>query len=155
MTNIKKKGMRIKVNEDMSNVMNQFSNILKEKNIDINQILNKVADSPTSNSNANTTNAQTSFNTVDTASNTSNDFNLDIETILKIKNIMQQMNTKNVPRNNLLNSLKPFLRKEKQEKLDEYIKYANLLNILELFNSNGGAFSNDHKSDNWKFYSHK
>jgi hypothetical protein len=26
---------------------------------------------------------------------------------------------------------------------------------LELFNSNGGAFSNDHKSDNWKFYSHK
>ena len=121
MPNIKKKGMRIKVNEDMSNVMNQFSNILKEKNIDINQILNKVADSPTSNSNANTTNAQTSFNTVDTTSNTSNDFNLDIETILKIKNIMQQMNTKNVPRNNLLNSLKPFLRKEKQEKLDEYI----------------------------------
>ena len=62
---------------------------------------------------------------------------------------MQQMNQKNVPRNNLLNSLKPFLRKEKQEKLDEYIKYANLLNLLELFNSKGGDNSNDNKSINW------
>lgn len=136
------------MNEDLSNVMNQFSNILKEKNIDINQILNKVSDNPSnssSNSNANTSDNQNSFTSNITGES---DFNLDIETILKIKNIMQQMNQKNVPRNNLLNSLKPFLRKEKQEKLDEYIKYANLLNLLELFNSKGGDNSNENKSIN-------
>ncbi len=136
------------MNEDLSNVMNQFSNILKEKNIDINQILNKVSDNPSnssSNSNTNTSDNQNSFTSNITGES---DFNLDIETILKIKNIMQQMNQKNVPRNNLLNSLKPFLRKEKQEKLDEYIKYANLLNLLELFNSKGGDNSNENKSIN-------
>ena len=136
------------MNEDLSNVMNQFSNILKVKNIDINQILNKVSDNPSnssSNSNTNTSDNQNSFTSNITGES---DFNLDIETILKIKNIMQQMNQKNVPRNNLLNSLKPFLRKEKQEKLDEYIKYANLLNLLELFNSKGGDNSNENKSIN-------
>lgn len=135
------------MNEDLSNVMNQFSNILKEKNIDINEILNKVSDNPsnTSNSNTNTSDNQNSFTSNITGES---DFNLDIETILKIKNIMQQMNQKNIPRNNLLNSLKPFLRKDKQKKLDEYIKYANLLNLLELFNLEGGDNSNENKSAN-------
>ena len=124
------------MNEDLSNVMNQFSNILKEKNIDLNTILNKASDNPSNSSELD--NNQNSF-----SSNNQTDFNLDIETILKIKDIMQQMNQKNAPRNNLLNSLKPFLRKNKQEKLDEYIKYANLLNLLELFNSKGGNNSNE------------
>lgn len=128
------------MNEDLSNVMNQFSNILKEKNIDLNTILNKASDNPSNSSELD--NNQNSF-----SSNNQTDFNLDIETILKIKDIMQQMNQKNAPRNNLLNSLKPFLRKNKQEKLDEYIKYANLLNLLELFNSKGGNNSNENKSN--------
>ena len=128
------------MNEDLSNVMNQFSNILKEKNIDLNTILNKASDNPSNSSELD--NNQNSF-----FSNNQTDFNLDIETILKIKDIMQQMNQKNAPRNNLLNSLKPFLRKNKQEKLDEYIKYANLLNLLELFNSKGGNNSNENKSN--------
>ena len=106
----------------------------------MNTILNKASDN--SDKPTNSDSNQDSF-----SSNNQNDFNLDIETILKIKNIMQQMNQKNVPRNNLLNSLKPFLRKEKQEKLDEYIKYANLLNLLELFNSKGGDNSNENKSN--------
>lgn len=128
------------MNEDLSNVMNQFSNILKEKNIDLNTILNKASNNPSNSSELD--NNQNSF-----SSNNQTDFNLDIETILKIKDIMQQMNQKNAPRNNLLNSLKPFLRKNKQEKLDEYIKYANLLNLLELFNSKGGNNSNENKSN--------
>ena len=128
------------MNEDLSNVMNQFSNILKEKNIDLNTILNKASDNPSNSSELD--NNQNSF-----SSNNQTNFNLDIETILKIKDIMQQMNQKNAPRNNLLNSLKPFLRKNKQEKLDEYIKYANLLNLLELFNSKGGNNSNENKSN--------
>ena len=41
----------------------------------------------------------------------------------------------NTPRNNLLYSLKPFLREEKKKKLDQYIKIANLLKVLEILNS--------------------
>ena len=130
------------MNDDLSNVMNQFSQILKDKNIDINQIINKTSDNSNSSNNQNTHVNQNSFTS---NSNSSSDFNLDIQTILKIKDIMGKMNQKNIPRNNLLNSLKPFLRKEKQEKLDEYIKYANLLNLLELFNSTGGEKNNDTK----------
>lgn len=130
------------MNDDLSNVMNQFSQILKDKNIDINQIINKTSDNSNSSNNQNTQVNQNSFTS---NSNSSSDFNLDIQTILKIKDIIGKMNQKNIPRNNLLNSLKPFLRKEKQEKLDEYIKYANLLNLLELFNSTGGEKNNDTK----------
>lgn len=130
------------MNDDLSNVMNQFSQILKDKNININQIINKTSDNSNSSNNQNTQVNQNSFTS---NSNSSSDFNLDIQTILKIKDIMGKMNQKNIPRNNLLNSLKPFLRKEKQEKLDEYIKYANLLNLLELFNSTGGEKNNDTK----------
>ena len=130
------------MNDDLSNVMNQFSQILKDKNIDINQIINKTSDNSNSSNNQNTQVNQNSFTS---NSNSSSDFNLDIQTILKINDIMGKMNQKNIPRNNLLNSLKPFLRKEKQEKLDEYIKYANLLNLLELFNSTGGEKNNDTK----------
>ena len=72
------------MNEDLSNVMNQFSNILKEKNIDLNKIINKASDN--SDKPTNSDSNQDSF-----SSNNQNDFNLDIETILKIKNIMQQM----------------------------------------------------------------
>ena len=130
------------MNDDLSNVMNHFSQILKDKNIDINQSINKTSDNSNSSNNQNTQANQNSFTS---NANSSSDFNLDIQTILKIKDIMGKMNQKNIPRNNLLNSLKPFLRKEKQEKLDEYIKYANLLNLLELFNSTGGEKNNDTK----------
>ena len=78
------------MNEDLSNVMNQFSNILKEKNIDLNKIINKASDN--SDKPTNSDSNQDSF-----SSNNQNDFNLDIETILKIKNIMQQMNQKMLP----------------------------------------------------------
>ena len=72
------------MNEDLSNVMNQFSNILKEKNIDINQILNKVSDNPSnssSNSNTNTSDNQNSFTSNITGES---DFNLDIKEWLSL-----------------------------------------------------------------------
>ena len=59
----------------------------------------------------------------------SNNFNLDMNTIMKMKSIMENMNNKNDPRANLLYSLKPYLRDSKKEKLDQYV---NLLNISEI-----------------------
>lgn len=64
--------------------------------------------------------------------------NIDVKTIMKMKSIMEKMNSKNDPRSNLLYSLKPYLRESKKEKLDQY---ANLLNIAKL----SELFKNDNK----------
>ena len=52
-----------------------------------------------------------------------------MNTILKMKSIMEKMNNQNDPRTNLLYSLKPYLREERKEKLDQY---ANLLNVAKI-----------------------
>jgi len=106
------------MNEDLSNVLNNFSDILKEKNIDLNSILGG----------ENPPNTETNQN--------DEDFSFDINTILKIKNIMSAMNGKNGPRNQLLHSLKPYLEDTKKEKLEQYIKIANLLSALDSLDDN-------------------
>lgn len=98
------------MDNDFSEVLNKFSDILKEKNIDLNNIAGGSPIPPAENS----------------------DFSLDIETILKIKNIMSKLNqNQDCPRNKLLFSLMPYLEKEKQDKLEQYIKIANLLSVIE------------------------
>lgn len=64
------------------------------------------------------------------SSNNAFDFsNIDMNTILKMKSVMEKMNNKNDPRSNLLYSLKPYLREGRKEKLDQY---ANLLNVAKI-----------------------
>ncbi len=105
--------------EDLSQVLNKFQDILKEKDIDLNNVLNS---SQSTNSN--------------NSSNTKNDpFNFDIKTIMKIKSLLNQINNQNSPRNNLLLSLKPFLKNEKKEKLDQYIQISNIISIIGLLNN--------------------
>ena len=72
------------------------------------------------------------------SSNNSNNFdfsNLDINTIMKMKSVMEKMNTSNDPRSNLLNSLKPYLREERKGKLDQYSNIMNIAKIAELLNN--------------------
>lgn len=100
------------MNDDISELIGKFTDILKEKDIDLNKI---AGDDPSP------------AKTVENA-----DFSIDIETILKIKNIIQKINQNSYsPRNAILNSLKPYLEAEKKEKLDKYIRIANLLTLLE------------------------
>lgn len=102
------------MNEDFSEVISKFKNILEEKNIDMPSIANNSRNS----------------------SEKSDGFDIDIATILKIKNMIGSAKEKNSPRMQLLNALKPFLHKEKQEKLEEYMKLANIITILEILNEN-------------------
>lgn len=79
-------------------------------------------------------------------SNNSNNFdfsNLDINTILKMKSVMEKLNNKNDPRYNLLNSLKPYLRDEKKNKIDQYANLLNIAKITEIFNSDIKENNND------------
>lgn len=79
-------------------------------------------------------------------SQTANNFNfnnIDINTMMKMKSVMEKMNNSSSPRNNLLQSLKPYLRDEKRSKLDQYSNLLNMANIMELFNQ-----KNDNKENN-------
>lgn len=65
--------------------------------------------------------------------------NIDMNTILKIKQIMEKMNkSKNDPRSNLLLSLKPYLKPSRKQKVDQYIQLFNMGSIMEDFNFMGG-----------------
>ena len=64
---------------------------------------------------------------------------IDIDTILKIKNIMETLNKKDDPRSNLLYSLKPYLRESKQKKLDQYVNLFKITQITQLFKNEKGS----------------
>lgn len=64
---------------------------------------------------------------------------IDMNTILKMKSVMEKMNQKkNDPRSNLLLSLKPYLKQSRQDKVDQYIQLFNMGSILENMNFMGG-----------------
>ena len=70
------------------------------------------------------------------AENVSN--NIDIETILRIKSIIENLNKKDDPRSNLLYSLKPYLRESRQKKLDQYVNLLKITQISNLFKNEKG-----------------
>ena len=84
--------------------------------------------------NSNTANSNSNSNGFDFSS-------IDMNTILKMKSVMEKMNTKNDPRANLLYSLKPYLREERKDKLDQYANLFNVAKIAELL-------KNDNKENN-------
>ena len=113
-------------------MIENFSSMMGNNNNNSNRSENSVNSEDSNNSN--------NPNSSNENNNSSNfDFsNIDVKTIMKMKSIMEKMNSKNDPRSNLLYSLKPYLRESKKEKLDQY---ANLLNIAKL----SELFKNDNK----------
>ena len=90
-------------------------------------------------------NSSTSINPEDILSkfsqskdDSNNSSSLDFDTILKIKSIMEALNNKNDPRSNLLYSLKPYLRKSKQAKLDQYVNIMKISQVTNLFKNEKG-----------------
>lgn len=124
------------MNDDFSNIVNNFSKILEDKNIDLNSVLNTI----------NAKNYE-SFSTkstepVENSSLFSNFDGLDLNSLFKIKNIISKLNSNNDYRANLLLSLKPYLRDSKKKKIDQYIQILKLITLLESLDIEGG-FSND------------
>ena len=75
------------------------------------------------------------------APSASNPFmNLDMETMMKFGKIISSMNRED-PRKNLLLSLKPFLRNDRQKNVDTYIFVLGILNVLDSFNSEDSGFN--------------
>ncbi len=85
-------------------------------------------------------NKQTSENSTNHNSSSNNanfDFSqIDMNTILKMKSVMEKLNNSNDPRSNLLYSLKPYLREEKKGKIDQYANLLNVAKIADLLKDN-------------------
>ena len=88
---------------------------------------------------ANNTNTNNNTNNTNNTNNNNSNFDfsqIDMNTILKMKSVMEKLNTSNDPRSNLLYSLKPYLREEKKEKIDQYANLLNVAKIADLFKDN-------------------
>ena len=106
-------------------VMANFSSMMNNNNNNSNNNSNKTEnnkDLNNNNSDNNTGNSNNSFNFN----------NIDMNTMLKMKSIFDKISTSNDPRSNLLASLKPYLRDNKKQKLDEYANLINFAKIAEI-----------------------
>ena len=103
---------------------NDLNNMLGQISPEMINNLSSMLNSSTQNSNNHNSNNSTS------------NLNFDMNTIMKMKSIMENMNNKNDPRANLLYSLKPYLRDSKKDKLDQYVNLLNVSKIAELMNNN-------------------
>ncbi len=84
-------------------------------------------------------NSNTNNNHTNNVNNNNANFDfsqIDMNTILKMKSVMEKLNTSNDPRSNLLYSLKPYLREEKKGKIDQYANLLNVAKIADLLKDN-------------------
>ena len=131
-------------NEDMSEIIQKISGMMNNSNNNPNT--NNENDISSNSNNINPDNIKNILNTLNSESSTSNNsndnnnINFDINTILRMKNVMDKINSSgNDPRANLLLSLKPYLNNNRRHKLDEYMQFLNISRIIEAFNSDNGA----------------
>ena len=118
-----------KPKEVNNNINYNYSQKQDNANFDISNIFNML-------NGFNNSNSQQS----NTSSFSSNPFaNIDMETMMRVGKIFSTMN-KEDPRKNLLLSLKPFLRDNRQKNVDTYIFILGILNVLDSFNNGDSGF---------------
>ncbi len=123
---------------DMNDIFQKINSIMSDKETADN--LKNIID------NFNTSSQDKSQTSEDNSEHSSNnDFpNFDIDTFLRLKKIMDGMNSsKNDSRTNLLLSLKPYLTDSKKEKIDQYIRFLKIASVVESMNLTGGDEKNE------------
>lgn len=110
-------------------VLANFSSMMNNNNNNSNNSSNKTEN------NKDLNNSNNSDNNTGNNNNSFNFNNIDMNTMLKMKSIIDKMNNSNDPRSNLLASLKPYLRDNKKQKLDEYANLLNFAKIAEILNN--------------------
>ena len=121
---------------DNGNLSYAISNISPEMIQNFSKILSNQGE----NQNANNQNNQVKKeeqNESKTENSTFDFSNLDMNTVMKMSSAINKMkDTKNDPRANLLNSLKPYLRDSKKGQLDIYMILLNVAKIAEIMKDN-------------------
>ena len=119
-----------------TNTSNQDTNNFNITPEMINNLANILQNNSSDNSQDNSQGKNASFN--DSDSSAFNSSNIDFETIMKIKSIMDTLNKKDDPRSNLLYSLKPYLRESRRKKLDQYVNLFKITQVTNLFKNEKG-----------------
>ena len=139
------------MNDDMSDLMAKLNSMLDSdsanglKGMINNFSNNNSSDDSSSGNNYSTTSGSNNYNGNNTEDESSG-FNIDFDTIMKMKSVMDAMNSKkNDPRAKLLMSLKPYLKDSRKQKLDQYVQLLNMSSVFELFKENGGDFNSNSK----------
>lgn len=122
----------------MSDVFEKLNNIAGKNNVSPDMVNNLFNMLNNSNSSNNANNSSDSSNSNNNQSNENNSNGIDIETIMRMKSIIDKMNAKDDPRANLLQSLKPYLKESRQSKVDQYIQLMNMSKVMEVFPFMGG-----------------
>lgn len=119
---------------NMSDMMKNLSSMLGGKEIpdNVKDMFNNFMNTASSNSSNNSNKTSTSDNV---------DFsNIDINTILKMQQIVKSINSEqSSSRVNLLRSLKPYLKPSRQDKVEQYIQLFNMEKVFEMMNHDGGG----------------
>ena len=133
--NLSKEGA---MSDNMSNLMNQISNMLNNNEIP-DEIKNMMSNLSQNQKGSNTSSSHSNTASPNANSTSEQVPDIDIETIMKIKKVMDSMKeTRNDPRANLLRSLKPYLKSSRQEKVEQYIQFLGIEKAFEAFGSLGG-----------------
>lgn len=97
-----------------------------------------------STNNYNSNNSQVQNNEQNQQNNNFDISGIDMNTVMKMSSVLGKMkNSKDDPRANLLNSLKPYLRDSKKGKLDNYMNLLNVTKIAELMKDNNKENNNN------------
>ena len=123
-------------NEDMQDIFKKLNSVTKNNNISQDTINNLVSMFN------NTSNENNSANSSESESSSASG-NIDFETIMKMKSIIDKMNSKDDPRSNLLKSLKPYLNESRKSKVDQYIGLMNMSKVMDVFPFMNGGKNND------------
>lgn len=125
------------------NTLNKLKNMMN--NGELNDVISQIppemiqnfSSMMSQNNSENTSPNSNSSNQDHTNKNGNFDFShIDMNTILKMKSVMEKLNNSNDPRSNLLYSLKPYLREEKKGKIDQYANLLNVAKIADMFKDN-------------------
>ena len=135
------------------NMMNKIKNLVDGGDIqgaisqispDMLQNFSKILSNSQTNDNKQNVQSQNKNTYKNNGQNSSSNFdfsNIDMNTILKMKSIMEKMNNSDDARSNLLQSLKPYMRNEKKEKIDQYANLLKMANVAEIMrNDKKGGF---------------
>ena len=106
-------------------------------NNDISDIIKKLSSMINNESSQNTSTQNSSNNNSTNMNSEFSSNNIDMNTILKMQEIIKAMNSESHnSRSNLLRSLKPYLKQSRQDKVEQYIQLLNVEKIIKLFNDN-------------------
>lgn len=129
------------MNEDMSDMLKNLNNMMQNKEIpdNVQNMLGQFL-----NSQKNTSNKEASNDNPSNPDISSDMPEIDINMLMKMKDIMQKMKSNSDdPRANLLRSLKPYLKSSRKEKVDQYIQLFNMTKVIDLLGPLGGDKKND------------